>query len=79
MYGSTLADPSLIDGSTLKIERTPLVGQRARVSFRVYGTKAMYDDTLRGLESPATTAESPANCPTFETEREPVTVDGGRR
>lgn len=28
----------------------------------------MYDDTLRGLEGPATTAELPRNCPTCDSE-----------
>jgi len=37
--GSTLADPSLLDGSTLKGMRTPLLGQRVRVSFREQARK----------------------------------------
>jgi len=75
-YGSNLADPSLLDGSILKIERTPLVGQRARVGFRDAGTKAMYDDTLRGLESPAMTAVQSPNCPLSEAYH---LTNGGRR
>ena len=48
------------------------MGQRARVGFRESGTKAMYDDTLRGLEGPATTAELPRNCPTCDREIEAI-------
>ena len=75
-YGSNLADPSLLDGSILKIERTPLLGQRARVDFRDAGTKAMYDDTLWGLESPAMTAVQSPNCPLSEAYH---LTNGGRR
>lgn len=42
-----------------------MLGHRARVSFREIGTKAMYDKTSPGLETPGTpTVESLTNRPT---------------
>lgn len=48
------------------------VAAPVRVGSRDAGTKAMYDNDIRGLNSPVTTAELPQNCPTCDTPIEGV-------
>ena len=60
-YGSTLADPSLVDGSFRRTNADPELGARVRVGFREPATKAMIHDNFRGHETPELTAEATTN------------------